>query len=146
MFVPAKEDITLRMSEPANPQSEERPDARLREAMETTLLAWLRTGLGLMGFGFVLARFGLFLQELTGTRPANNQHSHISLWFGILLVVLGTAVNLVAVRLYTPFLIKTRKGETDLPPTWRLALGRAYATAGIGIAMILMLVLMEFND
>jgi uncharacterized membrane protein YidH (DUF202 family) len=32
-------------------------------AVERTLLAWIRTGLALMGFGFVVARFGLFLQE-----------------------------------------------------------------------------------
>jgi putative membrane protein len=31
-------------------------------AAERTLLAWIRTGLALMGFGFVVARFGLFLQ------------------------------------------------------------------------------------
>jgi putative membrane protein len=31
---------------------------------ERTFLAWLRTGLAVMGFGFVVARFGLFLQAL----------------------------------------------------------------------------------
>jgi putative membrane protein len=29
---------------------------------ERTPLVWTRTGLALMGFGFVVARFGLFLQ------------------------------------------------------------------------------------
>lgn len=33
-------------------------------AAERTFLAWIRTGLALMGFGFVVARFGIFLQEL----------------------------------------------------------------------------------
>ena len=33
-------------------------------AAERTFLAWIRTGLALMGFGFVVARFGLFLQQL----------------------------------------------------------------------------------
>ena len=32
--------------------------------LETSLLVWLRTSLGLMGFGFVIARFGLFLREI----------------------------------------------------------------------------------
>jgi len=36
-------------------------DPRVRLAGERTLLAWIRTGLALMGFGFVVARFGLFL-------------------------------------------------------------------------------------
>ena len=31
---------------------------------EDTLLAWVRTGLALVGFGFGAARFGLFLQQL----------------------------------------------------------------------------------
>jgi putative membrane protein len=33
-------------------------------ATERTLLAWIRTGLALMGFGFVVARFAFFLQQL----------------------------------------------------------------------------------
>ena len=37
-------------------------------AAERTFLAWIRTGLALMGFGFVVARFGLFLQALQGGR------------------------------------------------------------------------------
>ncbi len=39
----------------------------LRDALaaEPTFLAWIRTGLGLMGFGFIVARFGVFLKQLT---------------------------------------------------------------------------------
>ena len=33
-------------------------------AVERTFLAWIRTGLAQTGFGFVVARFGLFLQQL----------------------------------------------------------------------------------
>ncbi len=46
--------------------TETRQRAGLRDylAAERTLLAWIRTGLALMGFGFVVARFGLFLQQL----------------------------------------------------------------------------------
>ena len=32
---------------------------------ERTFLAWIRTGLALMGLGFVLARFGIFLREFS---------------------------------------------------------------------------------
>jgi len=36
--------------------------AELRDylAEERTFLAWIRTGISLMGFGFVVARFGIF--------------------------------------------------------------------------------------
>jgi Domain of unknown function (DUF202) len=39
-------------------------DIREHLAAERTLLAYVRTGLALMGFGFVVARFGLFLREI----------------------------------------------------------------------------------
>ena len=34
------------------------PDSRLLQANERTLLAWIRTALALLGFGFVIARLG----------------------------------------------------------------------------------------
>lgn len=42
------------------------PQTDLRDylAAERTFLAWIRTGLALMGFGFVAARFGLFLERI----------------------------------------------------------------------------------
>lgn len=36
-------------------------DPRIYFASERTLLAWLRTGIAIIGLGFVVARFGLFL-------------------------------------------------------------------------------------
>src|SRR5690606_24434586 len=37
-------------------------------AAERTLLAWIRTGLALMGFGFLVAKFGVFLREWAAVR------------------------------------------------------------------------------
>ena len=44
-------------------------------AAERTMLAWIRTGLALMGFGFVVARFGLFLQQIQVMQKASPQLS-----------------------------------------------------------------------
>ncbi len=41
-------------------------------AAERTLLAWIRTGLALMGFGFIVARFGLFLKQLQIAQHASS--------------------------------------------------------------------------
>ena len=45
-------------------------DPRVFFAAERTLLAWLRTGLTVMALGFMIARFGLFLQLLSLQAPA----------------------------------------------------------------------------
>jgi putative membrane protein len=60
----------------------------------------IRTGLALMGFGFVVARFSLFLQEIRITQGGGSaaQPHLFSLWFGTALIVTGVAVNLFSVR------------------------------------------------
>ncbi len=117
-------------------------DSRLRLGMETTLLIWIRTGLALMAFGFVLARFGLFLEELAA-RQARPRPVHLSLWFGIVLILLGVVVNLVAAWMHWPYLRRARLGETDLPQTWRLALALAVLSAVAGVAMAILLTVMD---
>ncbi len=66
-------------------------------AAERTLLAWVRTGLAMMGFGFVVARFGLFLRELATMRDTPPpDRLGVSLWVGTTLVLLGVVVNFCA--------------------------------------------------
>jgi putative membrane protein len=76
---------------------EQERDPRLYMAAERTFLAWLRTGIALMGFGFVVARFGLFLRELVATNPAlPPPNPSFSLPVGIALIGLGMLVNIVS--------------------------------------------------
>jgi Domain of unknown function (DUF202) len=74
-------------------------------AAERTLLAWIRTGQALMGFGFVVARFGLFLQQLHTLQSVPSEQSYgWSLWFGTALLAVGNRERLcrMAPRLSGP--------------------------------------------
>src|SRR5574340_595458 len=62
-------------------------DPRVFFAAERTLMAWNRTGLTLMAFGFVLERFGLFLHML---RPDPGRGGRdLSFWIGIAFIALA---------------------------------------------------------
>ena len=63
-------------------------DPRVYFAAERTLLAWLRTGLAVMGLGFVVARFGLFLRMLANQHHDGDWHAG-SAAIGITLVGIG---------------------------------------------------------
>jgi putative membrane protein len=111
-------------------------DPRVRFAAERTLLAWVRTGLALMGFGFVVARFGLFLRELPAVAPgAAPPHAGWSSGFGVALVLLGVAVCLLAGLEYRTVLGRIDRGEPYRPPVWSLGLVVAAALAAVGLSM-----------
>lgn len=70
-------------------------DPRVFFAAERTLLAWLRTGLAVIGVGFLVARFGLFLA--IAAQQTNHQHPRLfSTLLGISFVLLGSAMIAVA--------------------------------------------------
>ena len=77
-----------------DPLEAARSDPRVLYAAERTYLAWIRTGLALMGFGFVVSRFGLFLRMLAKT-DGESRHG-LSLWVGIVLVSMGVVVHAAA--------------------------------------------------
>jgi putative membrane protein len=72
-------------------------DPRVLFAAERTLLAWQRNALALMGFGFVVERFGLFLQ-MVAHQPFSGSQRGFSLGLGVLLLLLGAAVALISAR------------------------------------------------
>ena len=114
-------------------------DPRVYFAAERTLLAWIRTGLTVMGFGFVVARFGLFLNLLAvqrGSPPsAVDATPHLSAFVGIALVALGAVGILFAAYQHRKFVLSLP--VADLP----LSINRAFPLLVAAVLGVLGLVL-----
>ena len=86
---------------------------REHQANERTFLAWLRTSIALIGFGFAIARFGLFLQQLqaTVTRQAVPTKSFSSENLGVSLVIVGIIVIALAAWRYNQVFWQIERGD-----------------------------------
>ncbi len=73
-------------------------DPRVFFAAERTLLAWLRTGTAIVGLGFVVSRFGVFLQVVAAQDPDRVLRAGPipSAVIGLLFVLCGAAAMTVA--------------------------------------------------
>lgn len=102
-------------------------------AAERTFLAWIRTGLALMGFGFVVARFGLFLRALQPGAPS--QSYGLSVWFGTALIILGVIVNVWSARHHVRLVRDLNRGEAAFDRPSSLAVIVSLVMALVGLAM-----------
>ncbi len=100
------------------------------------MLAWIRTSIGLMAFGFVVARFGAsvgFMDPVTPEGPP------LFPWIGAALILLGGVVDVLAARRF----VRVRRAmltgtpmqvSGDLGPILAVVL----SLAAIGLAVSLM--------
>jgi uncharacterized protein (DUF302 family)/uncharacterized membrane protein YidH (DUF202 family) len=110
-------------------------------AAERTLLAWIRTGLALMGFGFVVARFGLFLQQLQIMQHTSIEQSYgLSLWFGTALIAVGIIVNVLAGWQHLRLVRELDRGAASHSHSSTQAVLIAFFLALVGLAMAIYLV------
>lgn len=111
-------------------------DPRVFFAAQRTLLAWNRTSLSLMAFGFVIERFGLFVKVLMPQHSMPLQRG-ISFWTGVVFVLLGVFVAISSTLQYRKVL-RTLK-PVEIPEGYRTDLGviSNLIIAGMGIVLAL---------
>lgn len=116
-------------------------------ANERTFLAWIRTSIGIMAFGFVVERFALFIKQAgfffsaQGTSGSNVATSHpvYSSIFGICLVAVGALMGLFAFFNY-------KKVEKQIESnTYRSSVPLAAVLAGVVVLMGIFLVVYLAN-
>jgi putative membrane protein len=110
-------------------------DPRVLFAAERTRLAWNRTSISLMAFGFVVERFGLFL-EIVGRDEIKIFQRHISFYVGMSFILLATFIALYSLWQHKQILKTIR--PIEIPSGYNLYIGMV--TNGIigllGVALI----------
>lgn len=104
------------------------------------MLAWIRTGISLMAFGFAIARFSVFLRQVASVSqvPVHPQGSFESAWVGAALVALGMLANLYATARYAQIGRAIERGEVGAPRSMVVYVFGATATA-VGLVMTILL-------
>jgi len=116
------------------------PNRRDHMANERTFLAWVRTSIGIMAFGFVVEKFALFMKRLPlffekpkiyDTVPSSLEYSTV---FGIVLVAMGAFMGLLAFIRYKK--VEREINENAYRPSMILDILVAIGIITIGIFLV----------
>jgi len=116
---------------------------RVHQANERTMLAWQRTGIALMAFGFAIARFGVFLHQVASLNAAGAAmhppaNSLGSTWVGAALVATGMVTSLASTFRYRQVRLAIQRGDVGAPSPLAVYLMGTVITL-IGLTMTILL-------
>jgi putative membrane protein len=90
-----KRSFVKMTNHPKKDLSNELAKERSRQASDRTLMAWVRTSLSLIGFGFAIANFRAILLN-AGLVSNPREHANVALVFGLSFIALGILGLVVA--------------------------------------------------
>lgn len=120
-------------------------DPRVFFAAERTILAWNRTSLALMTFGFVIERFGLFVQMLFPPPDSGPLQGELAFWIGLAFIFLGSVASITASRQYRKTLRTLQPIEIPAGYDVRAGVMVNLAVAALGAALIAYLFLGHYR-
>lgn len=114
-------------------------DPRVYFAAERTLLAWNRTSLTLMAFGFVIERFGLLLHALLPPQAETLQRG-LSFWIGLVFIILGSLCSAAAIAQYRTILrsLNLKEVPEGYLPNIAVLVSLTIALLGVALTAYLM--------
>jgi putative membrane protein len=110
-------------------------DPRVYFAAERTLLAWVRTAVAVIGLGFVVARFGLFLRLVNPTHPEPDR-TGLSSVLGVGLTVGGGVLTALAALQFAVFLRHVKPEDIPRPRiSYALSMFLALVISIVGVLL-----------
>lgn len=126
------------LNDPAPPAMSRHPATPTDHlANERTFLAWVRTSITIMAFGFVVAKFGLLLREISGSSSGATASAPVSEATGVALVLSGAALLLLAFLRFLATREDLEAGRYRVRAGLEWALTLTMIAVGVGLALYL---------
>jgi uncharacterized membrane protein YidH (DUF202 family) len=113
---------------------------RVHMANERTFLAWIRTSVAIMAFGFVVEKFSLFVKQMAyylGKEAAPPPQGYSSM-IGIVLVGLGVLMSVLAFVRYKQ--VERQINDDSYQPSSILSVLLALSIIAVGFFLVLYLI------